>query len=354
MSTTDDILFETRGPVGLVTLNRPKALNALTLEMAVELGEQLEAWAIDDAIACVVVQGEGEKGFCAGGDIRALHDSGKAGTPYALDFFANEYRMNYRVATFPKPYIAFLDGVTMGGGVGISVHGSHRVLTENTTFAMPETAIGLIPDVGGTYFLPRLPGKTGMFLGLTGSRLKAADTLYVGVGTNYVPRAGLPALLDELVAADYTRRPHQVVDGILRSHAQDPGPAPLAEHRALIDELFAGETVEGIVEEIHDSREAFAADQATALATKSPTSMKLTCRAIKEGAALSIGQCLSMEYRLVSRIMGGHDFYEGVRAVIIDKDNEPGWDPKTLEAVSAGEINRYFADLGADELVLPE
>ncbi len=352
MTATDEILFETRGPLGLVTLNRPKQLNALTLDMVIPMREKLLEWAQDDAVKCVVVVGEGEKGFCAGGDIRALHDSGKDGTPYALDFFGNEYRNNYVISQYSKPYVAILDGITMGGGVGLSVHAPFRVLTDRTRFAMPETGIGLIPDVGGSHFLPRLPGQIGMFLGLTGERLGPADTLYTGVGTHYAADDALGDLIPALEQADYAGDAHQVVETVLREHAGNPGEPGLAQHREEIDRLFAGGSVEAIVDAMDRSESDWANQQVATLRTKSPTSVKLTFKQIKEGAVIGIGDCLKMEYRLVARIMEAHDFFEGVRAVIIDKDNKPQWKPDTFEGVSAAEINRYFASLGARELDL--
>ncbi len=350
MTDTDEILFETRGRVGLVTLNRPKALNALTLTMVTALRAHLSAWADDDAVAAIVIQGAGEKGFCAGGDIRALADSSRDGTSYATDFFAEEYRTNLAVGTYPKPYVAILDGITMGGGVGLSVHAPFRVLTPRTVFAMPETGIGLIPDVGGSHILPRLPGKLGMYLGLTGARLKAADSLYAGVGTHYVTDDTVGSVVNALIGADFGPRPFDTVDEILRAHASDPGEAPLAANRAAIDKHFVGETVEAIQTNLQHDEDHFCAEQCTAIASKSPTSLKLTHRLIREGAVHDLAGCLRQEFRVVSHIMNGHDFGEGVRAVIVDKDNKPRWSPETLEAVTPAMVNGYFADLGDKEL----
>jgi len=193
-----DVLFEMRGAVGLITLNRPSALNALTRDMCLRMSEQLRQWARDEKISLVVVRGAGDRAFCAGGDIKALYESGKAGTRYVTDFYADEYRLNTLIKEYSKPYVALIDGITMGGGVGVSVHGSHRVAGDKTVFAMPETGIGLFPDVGGSYFLPRLPGALGMYLALTGARLKTADALYAGIATHYVPSVRHHALLDGL------------------------------------------------------------------------------------------------------------------------------------------------------------
>lgn len=349
---TEEILFETSGALGIITLNRPKALNALTEPMVLAMRAQLDAWATNPAVGAVVVLGEGEKGFCAGGDIRALYDSGKAGTPDAQRFFANEYRNNLAVARFPKPYIAIIDGITMGGGVGISVHAPYRVATERTVFAMPETGIGLIPDVGGSYFLPRLKGRLGMFLGLTGTRLKRADSVLTGIATHAIPASAVDALVSDLANADLLGKGKEAVESLLRRHSYKGDDAPIAQHLDDIDRLFEGDDVEAILARLDADGGAWAKAQADTLRQKSPTSLCLTAREIREGALLSLPNALRLEYRLVSRILKGHDFYEGVRAVIIDKDNAPQWSPDALAGTTPDLINPYFADMGADELEL--
>ena len=341
-----EILFERRGCIGVITMNRPKALNALTLEMCQLMGPQLSKWDDDHAIKAVVIEGAGDKGFCAGGDIRALHDSGKEGTPYAIDFYRTEYQLNAQIFHFRKPYIALMDGITMGGGVGVAVHGDHRIVTERTVFAMPETGIGLYPDVGGTYFLPRCPGQIGMFMGLTGARLKAADCLYAGVGTAYMSSDKLEDFKAQL--AEGTD-----IESAINSLKDDPGVAPLEEHREQIDHFFSKLSVDEIVDALEADGGAWALEQAQALKTKSPTSLKITYRQICEGAQLSFDNCMKLEFRMTNRIVAGHDFYEGVRAVIIDKDQSPKWQPDTLEAVSADAVGAYFESLGANELKLP-
>lgn len=352
MSEPAEILFEERGAIGLITMNRPKALNSLTLDMVVSMREHLLEWENQDAIKAVVIQGAGEKGFCAGGDIRALHDSGKQGTPYALEFFAKEYRNNAVIARYTKPFIAIMDGITMGGGVGVSVHGSFRVVTDRTMLAMPETGIGLIPDVGGTYILSHFPGRLGEYLGLTGARLKAADVLYVGAGTHYVAGDTFDAVLSDLAEASYDDDPFTTAALILDHHAGDAGEPPLAAHREDIDRLFAADRVEDIVAGLAAEESEWAAQQLETLGRMSPTSMKLTRKAIADGRTQSVDDCLKMEFRLVSRIMQAHDFYEGVRAVIIDRDQAPQWNPARLEEVSDSTIESYFASLGDLELDL--
>lgn len=350
MSTEPEILFDSVDGIGFIRLNRPKALNALSHDMCRRLDERLGAWATDPSVSAVVIEGTGEKAFSAGGDIRALYDSAKAGSPLCREFFADEYRMNARLHHFPKPYIALIDGIVMGGGVGVSVHGSHRVAGDRTLFAMPETGIGMLPDVGGTYFLPRLPGKLGLYLGLTGARLRAADSLYAGVATHYVPSDRHADLKQALRKATITS--HRDVDEILARFTADPGPAPLERVRGLIDAAFSHGTVEEILAVLEAQGDDFSVETRDTILSKSPTSLKLVNRQLREGARLDFDECMKLEYRVVWRIMDGHDFFEGVRAVILDKDNAPKWNPARLEDVSDAEIARYFESLGRNELQL--
>ena len=338
MSGASGIRFERRGGLGLVTLDRPRALNALTLDMIRALDARLAAWAADASVRAVAIRGAG-KAFCAGGDLTALCEGDAA---YRRIFFRDEYRLDRRVFRFPKPYLALIDGVVMGGGVGVSVHGSHRVASERTLFAMPETGIGLFPDVGGGYFLPRRPGRIGMYLALTGARLRAADCLYAGIATHYVPGDRLDALVDALADGD--------VEATLARFASDPGPPPLAEHRAAIDRCFAGSSVEAIVATLEAESGDWARTTRATLAAKSPTSLKLAFRQLSAGATLDFEAVLVMEYRLSQFCMAGHDFFEGVRAVVIDKDNAPRWRPATLAEVTEAEIDRAFRPLGDRDL----
>ncbi|HJW42672.1 MAG TPA: enoyl-CoA hydratase/isomerase family protein, partial [Rhizomicrobium sp.] len=345
MSDETEIQFEQRGAVGLITLNRPKALNALTHGMVVALHAQLKEWAVDDAVKTVVIQGAGERAFCAGGDIRTLYDSGKAGTPYAIEFYRGEYLLNAFIKHFPKPYVAMLHGFVMGGGVGVSVHGSHRIADETMVFAMPETGIGLFPDVGGSFFLPRLPGAIGLYLGLTGARLKTADALYAGVATHFVPAARRGTLLERLCEG-------RGVDMALGDVADAIPDTYLSVHRAKIDSIFSQESVEAIMAALDADHTDWADDTAGTIRTKSPTAAKLAFRQIHEGARLDFDGCMRMEFRLVNRVIAGHDFYEGVRATIIDKDGAPKWQPATLAEVTDKDIDAYFAPLGDKELPL--
>jgi enoyl-CoA hydratase len=337
----NDVLFERRRAVGLMTLNRPKALNALTREMCVAMKAQLGEWAADDAVKTVVIRGVGGRAFCAGGDIRALYDSGKAGTPYALDFYRDEYRVDAAIKHYPKPYVALLHGIVMGGGVGVSVHGSHRVANDTVTFAMPETGIGLFPDVGGSWFLPRMPGEIGMYLALTGERLKTADCVYAGVATHFVPGAQTEALIATLESGTDP-------DLVLRSFVEAPGEAPLAKNREAIDRIFSEGSVDGILAALDADGSEWARGTAATIRKKSPTSLRIAFRQLREGQHFSFDDCMRMEFRMVNRIVAGHDFYEGVRATIIEKDNAPQWQPPNLAQVTHEQVDAYFAPLGKE------
>ena len=346
----DEVLFERRGALGHILLNRPKALNALTLNMCELMTAQLKAWAQDDAVKAVVIRGAGEKAFCAGGDVVRLYEDGKAGRDYPYRFWSTEYRLNTLIKRYPKPYVALIDGIVMGGGVGVSVHGGYRVATDRTMFAMPETGIGLFPDVGGGYFLPRLPGHVGMYLGLTGKRLKGDDCVALGLAEAFVPHdrlADLEASLAGGAVGDLDE-----VSFLIGRFAEPVKGAPVAAERTSIGRHFGL----GSVEEIIDSQEKdggeWAAEQVRTLRTKSPTAMKVTFRQIREGAALSFEDNMRMEWRIANRCAVGKDFYEGVRALLIDKDNAPRWSPATLAEVTDADVAAYFAPLPGNELDL--
>jgi enoyl-CoA hydratase len=347
-----DILFERRGAAGLVTLNRPKALNAVSHAMVLAFRAQLDAWAHDPAITRVVIAAAGERAFSAGGDIRALYDLGLAGRhAEALQFWADEYPLNAAIKNYRKPYVALLDGITMGGGVGVSVHGSHRVAGDKFSFAMPEVSIGFFPDVGATWFLPRMPGETGTYCALTGERFGIADGVGCGIATHRIPSARFPALLEGLSGT-------VSVDAVLAAFLEPAGEGPIMARRAAIDRLFTGDRVEGILdaldrEGVSGSADAeWAAKTAATMRTKSPTSLKLALAQVRHGKQWDFETCMRAEFRIVSRIIQGHDFYEGVRAVIVDKDNKPRWQPATLARVTDAEIERHFAPLES-ELKLP-
>jgi enoyl-CoA hydratase len=356
---TDEVRFTTRGPLGLITMTRPKALNALTLGMIRAMAPQLAAWAADPAIAAVVIEGEGERAFCAGGDVRAVWDAGRQGQHKAgqaglltADFFREEYRLNRQIQTFPKPFVALIDGITMGGGVGLSVHGLVRLATERTLFAMPETAIGLFPDVGGSYFLPRLPGGLGLYLALTGARLKATDCLYSGIATHYTPAAELPRVMDALMGCDW-REGAIGLRTALRGVTEYPGEAgTLAELRPAIDRCFKGkDSVEAVLAALEAEGGAWATETLGLLAKRSPTSLRVSLEQLKRGATLAFDDCMTMEYRLAQHAMRpGSDFYEGIRAVLVDKDHAPKWNPARLADVTPTLVDAFFAPLGKADL----
>ncbi len=332
------ILFERRGALGLVTLNRPRQLNALTHGMAVALGAQLTRWRDDDAVAAVAIRGAGDRAFCAGGDIRAIWEMGIARGLEAAAFYADEYRVNHMIRTYPKPYVALMDGVTMGGGAGVSVHGSHRLAGPRTLFAMPETGIGLFPDVGGTHFLPRLPGETGMWMGLTGARLGPGDAIAAGICDAFAPPDGHARALEAL--ADGAG-----ADAALAAAAAGPPEAALPGLRAAIDRCFGGDGVAAILSALAAEGGDWAEAQRDAILGKSPTSTLLTFRQLRMGRGLDLAACLAVEYRLARFCMTRPDFYEGVRAAVIDKDGAPRWSPASLDAVDPAVIDAAFAPL---------
>ncbi len=341
------VKFQQNGASGIITLNRPEALNALTLSMVRAMFPQLVTWADDSNIDHVIIEGAGDKGFCAGGDIRALHDWGQAGAPQARDFYREEYRLNRLIKTYPKPYIALMDGITMGGGVGVSVHGCHRVATQRTRFAMPETGIGLLPDVGGTYFLPRLAGALGAYLVLTGAQLQAADCCYAGITTHYMQSDQLNAVKTALAGGAATA---ENVAAILENYHAPPPSAPLIDVQDDINRLFVGANVIDIIDALEGEKTEWAAAQLARIASKSPTSCAVALRQMHDGAMADFDECLRIELRAVTRLMQLPDFYEGVRAIIIEKDNAPNWQPADHAIVKQADIDAIFKPLGADEL----
>jgi len=339
-----EIRFERRGRAGVVTMTRPKALNAVTHDMVRALSRALEAWSRDDAVDLVVIMGEG-RAFCAGGDILKVYEAGKAGTPL-YQFFADEYRLNAAIARFPKPYVALVDGIVMGGGVGVSVHGSHRVFTENAVFAMPEVGIGFFPDVGGSYFLPRLKGSFGAYLALTGNRIRRGDALWSGIATHAAGSGDLPALLDELCSTGDA-------DAACARFAVEAPRETSDAATTTIGRHFSLERMEDILASLGqaaDHGDETARDALATIRTRSPTSLFVTLRQILDGGMLDMDECMRMEFRILSRMLAGHDFYEGIRAVLIDKGSTPAWLPARIEDVDPAAIEAYFAPLADGEL----
>lgn len=347
MDDSAEILCEKRGQAGLITLNRPRALNALTLNMVREMRRALDAWADDPAVTRIVVTGTGDKAFCAGGDIRRLTELGMAGEKdEALAFWREEYQLNAIIKHYPKPYISLIDGIVMGGGVGISLHGAYRVAGERYLFAMPEVGIGFFPDVGATFALPRLPRHVGMYIALTGERIRRADAMMLGLATHSVESGAMESILHALTGGD-------PVDEALSTASAEPGPAPLSGHLGLIEECFAAESVPAILARLDKAAEQgseCAGGLAASIRTKSPTSLSIAFEQVRRGGTLAFDEAMKTEYRIVSRVFDGHDFYEGVRATLVDKDGKPRWQPASLDAVDKTDIEAYFAGLGDEEL----
>ncbi|GJE60534.1 enoyl-CoA hydratase/isomerase family protein [Methylobacterium trifolii] len=340
---TDEILFERHGALGLVTLNRPKALNALSLPMIRGMHAQLDAWEADPAVTRVAVRGAGGRAFCAGGDIRYIYQCGKAGRfDDVFAFWSAEYALIARVQRFSKPYVSLIEGVVMGGGAGLSLHGPVRVASEGYDFAMPEVGIGLFPDVGMTYALPRLPGRVGTYLALTGARVGPGDALAVGLATHGSPAATFPAIIDALAEGG-------PVEAALGEGGAAPPTGPLVAQRALIDACFYGETVADILARLDADVSPFAAETAALIRTRSPSSLCIAREQMRRGPGLDFSEAVLTEYRIVTRVMRGHDFFEGVRAVIVDKDGTPHWRPETLAEVDHAAILSAFEPVDGPE-----
>lgn len=340
-----EVLFAVKGDRASITLNRPKALNALNHAMVLEITARLHDWAGDDAVREVVISGAGEHAFCAGGDVVGIAKrilAGEVGTGLSANFFREEYRLNRIIRTYPKPYLAILDGITMGGGVGLSIHGRYRIATDRTVLAMPEMAIGFFPDVGGGYALARFPGKSGLYMALSGARARAADCLYVGAATHYVSDGNLAKLVDAINSAP--------IETLLDTYAEDPGSPPMRERQAQIDRCFAGGSVEAILAALDAEGGEWAEKTAATLRHVAPLSLKVAHRQLTEAAGLEFDANMVMEYRLCQRFMADHDFCEGVRAVLIDKDKAPAWRPASLDAVGDEIVDAYFAPLGERDL----
>ncbi|MDB5449728.1 MAG: enoyl-CoA hydratase/isomerase family protein [Phenylobacterium sp.] len=343
-----EVLTRVEGRVGRLTLNRPTALHALTTNMCRLMIEALTAWRDDPAVELVLLDHSGERGFCAGGDIRMLAESGAGDGRAAREFFFTEYRLNHLLFHYPKTTVAIMDGVTMGGGVGLSRPCRFRVATERTTFAMPETGIGLFPDVGGGWYLPRMPDHIGLWLALTGARIKAADCELVGVATDCVESADVEDLKAWIV------KDPPAVETLLTEFEADAGRPTLAAHQDEIARLFGGESVEAIVSALKATDSDWAREQLAILSTKSPQTMKVAFRQLRLGfEARNFAENMEMEYRIGARVVQRHDFLEGVRAVIVEKDNAPRWDPATLEGVTEEMLDTIFAPLPSGEAWTP-
>ena len=344
MTDAPEVLISVEGGVGRIRLNRPRAIHALTHGMCDTMIDALAAWRADPAIRLVLIDHAEGRGFCAGGDIRMIAESGAADGVAARAFFHREYQLNHLLFTYAKPVVAFMDGITMGGGVGISQPARYRIATERTMYAMPESGIGLFPDVGGGWYLSRLPGRTGAFLALTGARIDGAECVALGLSTHYVPSEALDDLKAKLIAAP------QDADAILAAAAIAPPPAKIEGNREAIDSLFASDTLEAVIAALDSDGSEWATKELATLRSKSPQTCKVSLRLLAQGKDhTDFAEEMRVEYRVAAHICQRHDFIEGVRALIIDKDNSPKWDPPTPEGVSEHLVDQIFAPLPADE-----
>ena len=345
-----DVIVRAQGTLRRLTLNRPQAFNALTLDMAVTMTAFMRRWADDPAIGAVLIDGAGDRGLCSGGDLRALYDAAKTKDSFPADYWATEYRLDVLIARYRKPVIALMDGLVMGGGVGISAHAAHRVVTERSAVAMPECAIGLFPDVGASFILARAPGRIGTHLALTGTRMAAADAIYAGFADSHIPTARL----DDLRAALAGCRNTENVRAALDSLSTSPASGSLAAARSWIDGSYAADRVEEIVDRLKENTAAEAGKALAAIAKGSPTSLKVTLRNLRDAASFGrVEQAFQQDYRIALACIAGHDFIEGIRATIVDKDRNPKWQPARPEDVTPDIVERHFKSVGALELQFP-
>ncbi|HXW72782.1 MAG TPA: enoyl-CoA hydratase/isomerase family protein [Methylocella sp.] len=342
-----EVICQRTGSSGVITLNRPKALNALTLSMVRLITKALEDWRHEPAVSRVIFKSGGGKAFCAGGDIRILYELGLAGRhAEQLSFWREEYQLNRFMRVYQKPIVSLVDGIVMGGGAGLAMHGTHVIAADRFTFAMPEAAIGFFPDVGASFFLPRLSSHAGTYLALTSAKMDCGDALAFGVASAHVPSDRLTALEDRLIGGDDIR-------SAIASEASLPPPSQLMPERELMEECFSLQTLSAILGQLDEAGHAgsdFARSTATSIRLKSPLSLSIALRQMQLGARLSIDEALRMEFRIANRILTQSDFYEGVRAVIVDKDNRPRWNPRSIESVTPRDIDLFFASLTAGEL----
>jgi len=342
----DDVITRVEGHVGRIMLNRPKALNALTLYMVNRISGALASWEQDPRVKLVLIDGAGDRAFCAGGDIMRLYEAGRAGRfEEARCFFQHEYRLNAQIASYPKPYVALTDRTVMGGGVGLAGHGSHRIVTERSLVAMPECAIGLIPDVGGTFLLARAPGHLGEYLGLTGARMTAADAITAGFATHFVESSQIEALTATLVETGDV--------GVISRYAKNPSPSHLDSNRPAVDRIFGRKTLADILHALEVEAGDWARSAEKALATGSPLSLHCTLAAIRRARPMTrVGDALATEYRFTSRALTEGDLIEGIRAAVVDRDRSPRWSHRTIHDVRDSDVEAMLAPLGADELAL--
>lgn len=340
MTENEDVLVSVRNGVGILTLNRPKAINSLNDAMVAGMSEALHAWENDESVHTVLLTGSGERGLCAGGDVVALYHSAREGGADARRFWYDEYLLNAYIGSYPKPYVALMDGIVMGGGVGVAAHGTVRIATDTTKMAMPEVGIGFIPDVGGTYLLSRAPGRLGLHAALTGAPFSGADAIAMGFADHYVPHDKLAAFTESLVADG--------VENALATYAVEPPAGPLLDQRAWIDECYAGDTVADIVTALRGHGGA-AEKAADLIATRSPIALAVTLEAVRRAAKLeTLEDVLRQEYRTSCASVKSHDFVEGIRAQLVDKDRNPQWSPASIAAVTPADVEAYFVPAEPD------
>lgn len=338
-----EVLFERRGQVGHITLNRPRSINALTHGMVKAIQGVLDEWADDDTLRTVLLTGSGERGLCAGGDIVLLYRDATDGDGQAsAQFWRDEYRLNSRIASYPKPYVAIMDGLVIGGGIGLSAHGSHRLVTERSSLSMPETGIGFVPDVGGTWLLSHAPGELGTHIALTAGSMPAGDAIALGFADSYIASDRTPALIDALTTTDAEPAIASISGAVPASN--------LIAQQSWIDQAYAGESVAAIIDRLRGSAAEEAQAAAEAMSSKSPTALVVTLASLRSARGLpSLEAALEQEYRVSLRSLRAHDFAEGVRAQVIDKDRQPRWSPPTLDGVDRAQVASYFAPLDSDE-----
>ncbi|MCS3448804.1 MULTISPECIES: enoyl-CoA hydratase/isomerase family protein [Bradyrhizobium] len=349
-----DLIARKEGSAGIIRLNRPKAINAVTLEMFHDIDRALDVFEADGDVAVVVLEGAGDRGLCAGGDIRALWESSKVKGDLGKILWRDEYILNARIKKFPKPYVAFMDGIVMGGGVGLSAHGRHRVVTERTKLAMPEVGLGFFPDVGGTYLLSRSPGEIGTYFGLTGTTMNGPDAIYANFADAVVPSAKLPALREALTKVAPGTNSAEI-DRLIGGFATGETAGPVAAMQARIDGWFARGRMEDVVAALTADGSDMAQDTLKTLGEKSPRGMVVTLKLLRLArATATLEECLVREYRAALEVFASDDFREGVRAAVIDKDRNPTWSPARIEQVTPEMVAPYFAEIGADELKFPD
>jgi enoyl-CoA hydratase len=348
-----DVLAVIEGCIGRIILNRPRALNALTLSMVHDIADALTWFLADTRVHAIVLSGAGDRGLCAGGDIRALYSALRDGTDITAQFWRAEYTLNAAIARCPKPFVSIMDGIVMGGGVGVSAHGSHRVATDRMQFAMPEVGIGFVPDVGGTYLLSRAPNEFGTYLALTGETMSAADAIWAGVADVCVPATQIDKLTATLASDIDTSDVAGSVTSIIAGFQVAAGAPARAAHFAQIAQCFTGNSVEDIVDRLQLTGDNFASGTAAQILQKSPTSLKVALHALRRARTLdTLEDCLAMEFRLALRLAAHPNFVEGIRAVVIEKDNAPRWSPSNLSDVQPADVDAFFVNLGHDELWL--